>query len=192
VLAVGNGNVLLLHERAFVDTPALVAELQRLLGGELQIVLAKEAELPLADAVAAYPFNSQLLTLPSGQMHLLAPQEAQQNAAARRFLERAIATCPLIGGVDYLEVNGSMRNGGGPACLRLRVPLTEEERAALGGTVLLDERLENELSRIVTRRYRDRVELSDMADPSLVQEAHTALDEITQVLCLGSVYDFQC
>jgi len=192
VLAVGNGNVLLLHERAFLDTPALVAELQRSLGGGLQVVLATEAELPLADAVAAYPFNSQLLTLPSGRMHLLAPQEAQQNAAARRFLERAVATCPLIAGIDYLDVNGSMRNGGGPACLRLRVPLTEEERAALSGTVLFDEGLEHALRAIVTRRYRDRVELSDMADPSLVREAQTALDEITQVLGLGSVYDFQC
>ena len=84
-----------------------------------------------------------------------------------------------------------MRNGGGPACLRLRVPLSAEESEHLGGAVMFDERLERELTSIVTRRYRDRVELADMADPTLLLEARTALDEITQALALGSLYDFQ-
>jgi succinylarginine dihydrolase len=154
-------------------------------------VVATEAELPLADAVAAYPFNSQLLPLPSGQMQLVAPLESKGNARARSFLERAAAESPLIAGIDYLDVNGSMRNGGGPACLRLRVPLTTHESERLGGSVLFDDRLERELKAIVQRRYRDRLELSDMADPTLVSEAQTALDELTQALGLGSVYDFQ-
>jgi succinylarginine dihydrolase len=191
VLAVGNANVLLLHERAFVRHDELLAELQARLGAELRTVVATERELPLADAVAAYPFNSQLLSLPSGQMQLLAPLEAQHNQAARRFLERAIAECPLIAGVDYLDVNGSMKNGGGPACLRLRVPLTDAERARMNGSVWFDERCERELENIVKARYRDKLTLSDIADPALLVEARTALDEITQVLGLGSVYEFQ-
>ncbi len=192
VLAVGNANVLLLHERAFVEHERLLAQLRAGLGGEFQAIVASERELPLSDAVAAYPFNSQLLSLPSGRMHLVAPLEAQRNARARAFLERAQAECPLISGIDYLDVNGSMRNGGGPACLRLRVPLTEHESARLSGSVLFDEHCERELTKIVNRRYREQLTLSDVADPMLVDEAKTALDEITQLLGLGAVYDFQC
>lgn len=191
VLAVGNGPLLLLHERAFVGQPGLLEELRRRLQGDFHAVVASELELPLADAVAAYPFNSQLLTLPTGRMRLIAPREARENERARRFLERAQDESSMISGIDYLDVNGSMKNGGGPACLRLRVPLTDEDRASLGGNVLFDSRLQAELTRIVTRRYRDRLELSDIADPAFVTEAHTALDELTSALGLGSVYDFQ-
>lgn len=191
VLAVGNGGVLLLHERAFVDHGALLAELALRLGSSLRAVIATEAELPLADAVAAYPFNSQLVTLPSGKVRVLAPLESRENARARGFLERALAECPELDGVDYLDVNGSMKNGGGPACLRLRVALTDTERASLGANVLFDDALEATLRGIVQRRYRDRLELADMADPALVEETRVALDELTSALGLGSVYDFQ-
>jgi succinylarginine dihydrolase len=75
--------------------------------------------------------------------------------------------------------------------LRLRVPLTDPERARLAGSVLFDERCERELESIIKKRYRDTLALSDIADPALVLEARTALDEMTQVLGLGSVYEFQ-
>lgn len=191
VLGVGNGNVLLLHERAFVDHERLLEQLRARLGTEFQAIVASERELPLSDAVAAYPFNSQLLSLPSGDVHVVAPREAHHNAPAREFLERALAECPLISGIDYLDVNGSMRNGGGPACLRLRVPLSDRESARLSGSVLFDERCERDLTRIVNQRYREQLTLDDIADPLLVDEARTALDEITQALGLGAVYDFQ-
>jgi succinylarginine dihydrolase len=124
-------------------------------------------------------------------MRLIAPLEAQNNERARRFLERCVSECSRLESVDYLDVNGSMKNGGGPACLRLRVPLSDAERAALSGSVLFDTRLEQVLTDIVQRRYRDRLELADIADPQLSIEAHTALDEITRALGLGAVYDFQ-
>lgn len=190
VLAVGSGALLLLHEHAFVDHAGLLARLHALLGDGFRAIVAREAELPLADAVAAYPFNSQLLLLPSGKLRLVAPLESQKSSSARRFLERVVAESD-VEGVDYLDVNGSMRNGGGPACLRLRVPLTEAARGALPRAVLFDDRLEHELERIVSQRYRDRLVLSDIADPALLVEARTALDEITQALGLGSVFDFQ-
>jgi succinylarginine dihydrolase len=191
VLAVGNANLLLLHERAFVNHQQLLLQLRAHLGPELQAVVATDQELPLADAVAAYPFNSQLVSLPSGKMQLLAPLESRHNSRARGFLERVASECALIAGVDYLDVNGSMKNGGGPACLRLRVPLSDSELARISGSVLFDERCERELESIVKRRYRERLTLADIADPSLLLEARTAVDEITQALGLGSVYEFQ-
>jgi succinylarginine dihydrolase len=191
VLAVGNRNLLLLHEHAFVEPEALLTELTQRLGSDFRAVLATDRELPLADAVAAYPFNSQLVTVPSGKMRILAPLEARENARALEFLERVRAEQPLVEAVEYLSVNGSMKNGGGPACLRLRVPLTDAESGRLGARVLFDDALEASLRGIVQRRYRDRLQLADIADPALVEEARVALDELTQALGLGSVYDFQ-
>jgi succinylarginine dihydrolase len=190
VLAVGNAELLLLHEHAFVEHEQLLLRLRAELGSELHAIVASEAELPLSDAVAAYPFNSQLLSLPSGKMRLVAPLESLHNPAARRFLERVVAESD-VEAIDYLDVNGSMRNGGGPACLRLRVPLDARDAASLPASVKFDERLDGALTSIFTRRYRDRVELRDIADASFLIEARTALDEITQALGLGAVYDFQ-
>ena len=93
--------------------------------------------------------------------------------------------------VHYVDVNASMSNGGGPACLRLRVVLTEAERAAVRARVFLDHTLHDELVDWVTRRYRDRLSGEDLADPALLVESREALDELTRILGTGSLYDFQ-
>jgi succinylarginine dihydrolase len=72
VLAVGSGRALLLHELAFVRHEELLKKLRDLLGEEFFAVVAAEKELPAAAAIAAYPFNSQLLALPDGSMTVLA------------------------------------------------------------------------------------------------------------------------
>jgi len=84
-----------------------------------------------------------------------------------------------------------MRNGGGPACLRLRVPLTDDERAAVGANVFLSDALADALEAWIRRHYRDRLAPADLADPLLVEESRRALDELSQLLRLGAVYPFQ-
>src|SRR5690606_950384 len=111
--------------------------------------------------------------------------------AAAAFLDRIVAEDNPVERVDYLDVRQSMSNGGGPACLRLRVPLTLAQRAALGGRVLLDRVLFEELREWVPRHYRDRLAPADLADPALLLESRAALDELTQIMRLGSVYGFQ-
>jgi succinylarginine dihydrolase len=191
VLAVGHGRFLMMHELAFAEGDAFLAELRRLAGDGLQVVVAAEAELPVADAVAAYPFNSQLLELPGGGLALLAPEESRENPRARAFLERVVAAKGPVARVHYRDVNQSMNNGGGPACLRLRVPLTDEEAGAIPAGVLFSPALHERLVEWVTRRYRDRLVPADLADPALAREGLEALDELTQILKLGSVYEFQ-
>lgn len=191
VLAVGSANLLLLHELAFVDTQELLEELRRRLGDDFQYCLAKQGELPAGDAVAAYPFNSQLLELPNGEMAIVAPEESKRNAAAHRYLERVVAEDNRVTAVHYLDVNQSMKNGGGPACLRLRVPLEEGDVSKLGARVVLDEALYSDLKSWVERHYRDRLSFDDLLDVAFLREVETALDELTQLLRLGSVYDFQ-
>jgi succinylarginine dihydrolase len=183
VLAVGTGSFFMLHELAFVHARNLVTELER---RGVNVVLATDVEFPVADAVASYAFNSELVELPDGGLALVAPIEAREIASARAFLEQV-----PVRERHFVDVNASMKNGGGPACLRLRVPLTEAERSALGGRVLLDAALLDELEAWVKRHYRDRLGRDDLADPALLDETRTALDELTGLLRLGSVYDFQ-
>jgi succinylarginine dihydrolase len=190
VLAVGSGSLLLVHELAFLDPRALELALRAILGEELRVIHVAESELSVADAVAAYPFNSELVTAADGTLCLVAPRESERMPAARRFLERLLSE-RHVARVLYADVNGSMKNGGGPACLRLRVPLTEAERGAIGARVFFDDELDRELVAWVERHYRDRLSLGDLADPGFLDETRRALDELSSLLRLGSIYEFQ-
>jgi len=181
VLCVGNEQLLLVHELAFGGTAPL-AELRARLGSELELVVATNAELPIADAVHAYPFNSQLVTLPGGGMAIIAPEESRATPAARAFLERVLGEQNAVSAVHYVDVNGSMKNGGGPACLRLRVPLTDEELTAIPARVLLDDSLYEALCAWVGKHYRDRVVSSDLGDPDFFDENRRALSELSALL----------
>jgi succinylarginine dihydrolase len=191
VLAVGNAGFLLLHERAFADVPGLLAQLKSLLRDGFGHALAREDELPVAKAVAAYPFNSQLLSLPDGRMAVLAPSDSREQPESRRFLDRGLAEDNPVRAVHYLDLRQSMNNGGGPACLRLRVVLSDEEVAAVKGRVFYGPELHRELVAWVEKHYREKLTRADLADRALARESMTALDALTKILKLGSVYDFQ-
>ncbi len=191
VLAVANGRLVMLHELAFADERGLVDSLRRLLGDELVVFRATDRELPVDSAVRAYPFNSQVVTLPDETMAIVAPADAREDPLARAFLERVASGGGPVTAIHYVEVRQSMRNGGGPACLRLRVPVAVDEVRALRGNVLLDDTLYDALCAWVERHYRDRLVPADLADPRLAYEGMRALDELTSLLKLGTVYDFQ-
>jgi succinylarginine dihydrolase len=190
VLAVGHEGFLMLHELAFLDEERVVAELRARVP-DLIVARASEAELPAAVAVASYPFNSQLVTLPTGKLALVAPVEAREEPRARAFLEGVAAGDGPVEKILWLDVRQSMKNGGGPACLRLRVPLPEGDLPALSARVMLDDDLEGALEEWIRRHYRDRLAPADLADPLLVTESMAALDELTTLLATGPLYDFQ-
>jgi succinylarginine dihydrolase len=191
VLAVGNGEFFMLHADAFRDVDGLLAQIQEGLGPLFRYALASREELPVDTAVATYPFNSQLLTLPNGDMAIVAPAEAGEEPRCRAFFDRVLAEDNPVRQVFYRDVRQSMRNGGGPACLRLRVCLTDAERAAVSARVFWTAELGQELEDWVRRHYRDRLDGDDLRDPALARESMAALDELTRILRLGSVYDFQ-
>jgi succinylarginine dihydrolase len=120
VVAVANERVLLAHEQAFADPAALYGALRRLLP-EVEIIEVPASVISLADAVVSYLFNAQLVSLPEGGMALILPQEAMENAATRGWLEAVVARNGAIRRLVPVDVRQSMANGGGPACLRLRV-----------------------------------------------------------------------
>ncbi len=185
VVCVGTRTCLLYHEHAFEDAAAMQAQVREAAAGLFEPVFVEiaEAELPLAQAVSSYLFNSQLLDLPGeDRLTLLAPVEAAETPAARAVAERLAGSNGPIGRVEYVDLRESMRNGGGPACLRLRVVLTSDELAATAAGQRLDETLYERLCDAVGRLYRDRLAPSDLADPLLIGEARDALEELDLIL----------
>jgi succinylarginine dihydrolase len=192
VVAVGNLNVLLYHASAFARfQPEKIQS--RLEKDECPLIFVEvpESQVPLADAVASYLFNSQLISLPDDTMALIAPTESRDNPRTREFLDDLLARDTPIRRVHFVQVRQSMHNGGGPACLRLRVVLTDRERSLVNPAVFLTDALYESLKRWIERHYRDRLTPADLADPQLLDESRRALDELTRVLELGSIYPFQ-
>jgi succinylarginine dihydrolase len=184
VAMVGVLGTLLVHERAF---EADVLEALRARLGEGLVVIT-ERELPLDEAVRTYLFNALLLPLEDGTLRLVLPAEARASKAAHAVAASLVGRgVPPISGVESLEVEESMKNGGGPACLRLRVPLEHDELALLHPGLMMDEAKLEALEAWIIRRYRDRLEARDLADVALVEEGRVALAELDQILGLASV-----
>lgn len=195
VVCVGTLRTLFFHEKAFADRKLLVEDLARASRGrfDLNLIEVPADEVSLQDAVSSYLFNSQLLQVPGEErLVLLAPEETRENAATSAYCERLVAGNSAIGAVRFAGVRESMRNGGGPACLRLRVVLTEAERQAVNPAAWMDEALYERLVDWANRHYRDKLAPADLADPQLLGESQRALDELTSILELGSdFYEFQ-
>jgi succinylarginine dihydrolase len=194
VISVGNGEVLFYHQDAFLDTDKVLAELGDKLarrGGNFQPVRVPRDAVSVDDAVRSYLFNSQLLTREDGGMLLIVPEECRNNANVWNYLSELTRGNGPIREVKVFDLKQSMQNGGGPACLRLRVALNERELAAVNPGVVMTPTLFDTLNAWVDKHYRDRLTESDLADPQLLIECRTALDELTRILKLGSVYPFQ-
>lgn len=193
VIAVGNEHVWLVHEEAYAEGPAAVGAVRRCYAAAcgpddetLTVIEVPSAEVSLATAVETYLFNSQLVTLPAavGQggrawgMALICPAECREDPATSRWLDRLVAADNSVVAVYPVDVRQSMANGGGPACLRLRVVLTREQLESLPPGVLVTAERLDALEAWVRRHYRDRLEVTDLADPALLEESRRALAEL--------------
>lgn len=191
VIAVGSGNVLFYHQEAFVDEKASIAQcraaMQRV-GAELNAIRVDSTLVSVADAVSSYLFNSQLLLKSNGKMALLVPQECSENRNVANYLKDLTTGDGAIDELLSFELRQSMRNGGGPACLRLRVALTDSQASAMHQGVVFTEALYQRLVAWVERHYRDTLLPEDLADPSLAIEVQTALNELGGLLNLPNLY----
>jgi succinylarginine dihydrolase len=187
VVLVNAGERLLLHEYALVEQERILSSLRQSLP-TLRIFQVAQRDLSLRQAVKSYLFNSQLLHSSQGYV-LLAPLQSSQGPAAR--IIRRLVEEGFVDHVVFQDLEQSMAGGGGPACLRLRLPLTAQEMASIPPGILLNTTTLQRLQAWVTRYYRDALHPADLADPQLLQEAYEALDALTQLLALGAFYPFQ-
>ncbi len=192
VIAVGNRNCLFFHEEAFLNTDLLIKELTTRLPS-IVLIKVTSAEVSVEDAISSYLFNTQLVNLDEklGTMRLIAPVECRENLCVKAYLDNLLERSSPIQDIQYIDVRQSMKNGGGPACLRLRVLLTPDEKASISANVFLTDQLYIDLKKWINRHYRDEISFKDLADPHLLDECRTALDELTTLMQLGSIYDFQ-
>ncbi|MGK9171765.1 N-succinylarginine dihydrolase [Yokenella regensburgei] len=190
VIAVSNHQLLFCHQHAFVQQSGLLANLRARVPGFMALEVPN-AEVSVADAVQTYLFNSQLLSRDDGSMILVLPQESHDHPGVWRYLCKLLEQENPVSELKVFDLRESMANGGGPACLRLRVVLTEAELQAVNPAVILNEDLFHALNNWIDRYYRDQLRQSDLADPLLLREGREALDALTRILRLGSVYPFQ-
>ncbi|KAB8307448.1 N-succinylarginine dihydrolase [Erwinia endophytica] len=190
VIAVSNQQVLFCHQQAFLHQPELLATLREKIPGFTPVEVP-DNRVSVADAVSTYLFNSQLLSKANGKMLLVLPEEARQHPGVWRYLCSLAESGGMIDELKVFDLRESMCNGGGPACLRLRVVLNDEQQAAVNPAVMMNDQLFVTLNHWVEKYYRDRLCYEDLADPQLLLEGREALDELTQRLNLGNVYRFQ-
>ena len=190
VVCVVNEDVMLYHALAFERPDALEDALRRACEPLGFAPRFARADMPIGDAISSYVFNSQLVRLPDESSVLILPQQAHDTPTAKAYVDGLVAD-GMVDRARYFDLNQSMSNGGGPACLRLRVALSEPARAAVHPGVVLDGARIARLRDWVRTHYRDRLTLADLADPDFLGEVRTALDVLTQIMDLPGLYDFQ-
>ena len=183
VVAVANGPVLFAHEKAFADKESLVDALARQVPG-FEFVEVADADVPLADAIRSYLFNAQLVTPPDGAMTLVAPTECRDTPSVARWIERHLASNGAIRRVDYVDVRQSMANGGGPACLRLRVAC---DPATVDPRFLVDEAKLDRLADVIGRDWPVEIDGAELRDPTLLEQIVTARAALLDVLDLDEL-----
>ena len=183
VVAVANERVLFAHELAFQDRDAVVAACERLVPG-FELVEVAAADVPIGDAITSYLFNAQLVTPADGQMTLVVPTEARETPSVWSWLERHVAGNGPIRRVEVVDVRQSMANGGGPACLRLRVvadPATVDPR------FLVDDSKLDAIAEVVRTHWPVEIDNADLQAPALIRDVEAARAALLTELGLGEL-----
>ncbi len=188
VIGMNTTSRMIVHAEAFI--PEHRGALQKFFADhpELRLREVSADELSVGDAVSSYLFNSQLLDLRAEEFALIAPSECENHAGVRELIAR-LNDEGMLQQVHYLDVRESMRNGGGPACLRLRVVLTEEEAAAMHQGVVMENEKFNILSRWIEGHYRDRLQFDNFRDPQFVNELDDAYAALEALIGMPGLYD---
>jgi len=195
VICVADRNLILLHQQAFKKQERklrLIKELfYRQYGKKLQVIQIASNKLSMRETVRTYFFNSQIVSPAKDKAVLILPQECRESKNSRKMVESLISAKNPIQEAHYINLNQSMKNGGGPACLRLRAVLSEVELNQVHPGVVFDQKLFARLKSWINRHYRDLITPADLADYQLALECRAALEELAKILSLGKIYSFQ-
>lgn len=190
VIGVGNKDLYLYHEKALAEEAETITKLQDSFNGKLNFLCVKESEVPLKVAVETYLFNSQLIEYENGHL-LLAPLRCRRNELVRKYLQSITGKTKLIKKVRYVNLEQSLWNGGGPACLRLRVVMNKSEFSALHPGIIFDDKLYKRLREWIKKYYVGNLIYDDLFVPTFIKKCRNALEELTYILGLGRVYPMQ-
>jgi len=193
--ATSHKTFLFLHEKAFDHTSSFIETVRSLFfekyQKELTIKIVYEHELSLSEALDTFIFNSQLITSSSGKEILLCSDRCKKNKHTSKLLEELLKDSAYpIQEISYLDLSQSLLGGGGPGCLRLRVPLSSQALSCIHTPLLLTDSLYNELKKWICNYYPDSLEVEELQNLSLIRKEKEALDALTKMLHLGPIYEF--
>jgi succinylarginine dihydrolase len=170
VVAVANERVLFAHEQAFADKEALLGFLGSRVAG-FEYVEVPASEVPLGDAIRSYLFNAQLVTPPDGQTTLVVPTEARETPTVWRWIEQHVAGNGPIRRVEVVDVRQSMANGGGPACLRLRVVAEPHD---VDPRFLVDDEKLDAIANVIRAHWPEQIHHSELQNAGLIADIERA------------------
>lgn len=183
VVAVANGRVLFTHAEAFADQQGAYDAIRAAFPA-LEVVEVPSSAVTLQEAIRTYLFNAQLLTLPSGEMALIVPEECRESPSVWAWVETMLASNAPIRQVIPVDVRQSMANGGGPACLRLRVvcgPATVDPR------FLLDEAKADLIESEIAAHWPQQIDPADLGSEALANSVIAARLALLDALDLGKL-----
>ena len=183
VVAVANESVLFTHEQAFAARD-VAYDAMRTAFPALQLVEVPASAVSLEEAIRTYLFNAQLVTLPEGGMALIVPTECQESASVWSWLEGMLAGNGPIRQVLPVDVKQSMANGGGPACLRLRVVA---DPAHVDARFLLDEARLQRIEAVIDQAWPETIAPDQIGDESLAKHVFEAREALLGVLGLDEL-----
>lgn len=183
VVAVANEHVLFTHEQAFENPDKTYADVKRLMP-QADIIIVPADRVSLADAIQSYLFNAQLVTLPDGGMALILPSEAQENVHVWGWLMEMVAGNGPIRRLVPVDVRQSMANGGGPACLRLRVVA---DSATVDPRFIADEAKLDAIAKVVNAYWPETIAPDQLGDLDLLHEVRLARLALLEAINLVSL-----
>ena len=191
VIATSHAGLLIHHEQAFWEAGEQLGELEKQFSKKTGVALVRREvsarELPLEDAIRSYFFNSQILTRPSEKncMVLVCPRQCQEIRTAQKLVDNLIADGEIpIAEVHFVDLNESMANGGGPACLRLRVEVTEDQLARMSGCLRLESKLIDQLRSFIDRRYPDSLRPDSLYDVDFLEDVENVARDMRRQFLL--------
>ena len=192
IVSLSTENVFIFHEEAFNDSKNEIQKIRSAFKAEDECFFIEilKNDIPLDILVNSYLLNSQLVRNPSGDMTFIMPIEVKNYPECTEWLARIKENSP-IKDFKYIDIKQSMMNGGGPACLRFKIVVNENEFNNINPNFLLTPVLIKKLESLIKNSYRDTLDIRDLADPELINESYTILDNLTQIFKTGSIYNFQ-
>lgn len=188
VIAMNTTSRMIVHEQAYIS-----ADQKRLRDffrsyPEFSLYEVTSSDLTVEEAVSTYLFNSQMLMLPTGRFVLVAPTECDNNKRVAATINK-LTSEGMLDGVHYIDVHQSMKNGGGPACLRLKMVMSSEQSCAMHQGIVLTDAKYTKMKEWINTHYRDRLSFDDFSDPNLIKELDVAYSALETILDMPGLYD---
>jgi succinylarginine dihydrolase len=186
VVAMSHHNLFVHHELAYWEAGETLQQIEKryeeLNEAKLNRIEISQEELSIADAVSTYLFNSQIVSPPdSRRPEILCPSEVREHDGAKKIV-RDLCQRGLFREACYVALNQSMSGGGGPACLRLRIPMSMRTFNSVPKLNQWSEDIDEQLRSAIERHYPTEITLEKLADPSVLAQAENAALAIQGIL----------